>query len=246
MTTSPTLVFIHGAGSNSGFWREQRIAFPHALYPDLPGHTEARDRSDAWEGLRSIDDYADWVERYVEERSLHSVILNGHSMGGAITLTLGMRRPAWLKALVLTSTGARLRVLPRLLDLLRTDYAAAVDLILERSFAPYHAPLSYAQRATLNGARRQLLRTPRHITLADYEACDRFDILPYLSQITLPTLCTAGAQDAMTPPGYSQYLHAHLPHSRLEIIKGAGHMLPIEQPDAYSQALQLFVSGLAV
>src|SRR5207244_3712195 len=110
-----------------------------------------------------------------------SVVLNGHSMGGAIALTLALRRPAWLRAIVLTGTGARLRVLPRLLELLRTDYPAAVDLIVEQSFAPPPpGGLTYAQRAQRNGTKRQLLRTPQAVTLGDYEACDRFDVMPRL------------------------------------------------------------------
>ncbi len=167
-------------------------------------------------------------------------MLNGHSMGGAITLNLALRRPSWLKAIVLTGTGARLRVLPRLLELLREDYPAAVDLILEESFAPPDRELTYAQKARLNGTRRQLLRTPQGITLADYEACDRFDVMEQVEQISVPTLCIVGAQDRMTPPRYSEYLNSRIHDSRLGIIEGAGHMLPLEKPAEYNERVAAF------
>jgi pimeloyl-ACP methyl ester carboxylesterase len=168
-TGRPALIFIHGAGANSDFWHWQQSAFPEAHYLNLPGHYKgsgargqgsdsedtASNPKSKFQNPKSIPAYADWVAQYVEDEGLESVVLNGHSMGGAITMTLALRQPAWLKAIILTGTGARLRVLPRLLELLRTDYPAAVDLIIQDSFAPPSEPLTYAQRARLNGTRRQ-------------------------------------------------------------------------------------------
>ena len=116
--------------------------------------------------------YAGWVADYVERAHLADVVLNGHSMGGAITLTLALERPPWLRAIVLTGTGARLRVSPRLLDLLRTDYPAAVDAIIDPASRPQPPLFNYAQKVRRNGTRRQMLRTPREVALAEYEACD--------------------------------------------------------------------------
>ena len=186
--------------------------------------------------------YAGWVADYVEKERLAEVVLNGHSMGGAITLTLALDRPAWLRAIILTGTGARLRVSPHLLNLLRIDYPAAVDATIESSFAPATAPLSYAQKVRRNGTRRQMLRTPREVAQADYEACDTFDIMERVGEIRLPTLCIVGDQDAMTPVKYSDYLHGSIDGSLLEVVKGAGHMLPLEKPDEYNRKISDFVS----
>jgi pimeloyl-ACP methyl ester carboxylesterase len=242
-TQHSALVFLHGAGSNRDFWYEQRKAFRDALYFNLPGHTEARDHSGAGDGMRSIAEYADWVAWYIERAGLDDVTLNGHSMGGAITLTLALRRPQWLRAIVLTGTGARLRVLPKLLELLRTDYPTAIDLIMDRSFAHPSDPLTFAQQARINGVHRQMLRTPQEVTLGDYEACDRFDVMSLVGEIEVPTLCIVGAQDRMTPPAYSQYLHEQIKGSQLEVIENAGHMLTLEQPEAYNRVLREFTSS---
>lgn len=180
----------------------------------------------------------------MEEVALSRVVLNGHSMGGAITLTLALRRPVWLAGIVLTGTGARLRVLPMLQQLLRTDYPAAVDLIIGQSFAPVPEPLTYKQKLKLNGARRHLLRTPQYVTVVDYEACDRFDVMQQIGNIAVPTLCLVGAQDAMTPPKYSEYLHSRIVGSSLAVIEGAGHMLPLEQPEQYNRHVADFLATL--
>lgn len=128
--------------------------------------------------------------------------------------------------------------------MLRTDYPAAVDLIVEQSFTPPPpGGLTYAQRAQRTGTKRQLLRTPQAVTLGDYEACDRFDVMSRLGEIDVPTLCIMGAQDRMTPPKYTEYLHEHIKGSRLEVIEGAGHMLPLERPVEYNRRLAEFLSG---
>ncbi|MDQ6694794.1 MAG: alpha/beta hydrolase [Chloroflexota bacterium] len=240
MASKPELIFIHGAGSNAGFWQMQREAFPGAHFVNLPGHSEGREPVGE-PGFHSVEEYAGWVARYVEGLGIKSVVLNGHSMGGAITLTLALRRPEWLRGIVLTGTGARLRVLPSLLDLLSDDYVAAVDLIMEWSFATGGDELSYAQKVRHNGTRRQLLRTPSAVTATDYRACNVYDVMPRVREIKLPALCIVGAQDRMTPLRYSQFLHEAIVGSELEIIEGAGHMLPLEQPDRYNRALRSFL-----
>ncbi len=238
-----SLVFIHGAGSNADFWHEQRAAFPNAHYLNLPGHTGGRNGEREGKGRERVEEYADWVAEYIEGAKPARVALNGHSMGGAIAQTLALRRPYWLVGVALTGTGARLRVLPQLLELLDTDYPAAVDLIVARSFAPAEQ-LTYAQKARRNGTRRKTLRTPQAVTLGDYRACDRFDLMSQVDEIAVPTLCIVGALDAMTPPKYSRYLHSRIPGSRLAVIEGAGHMLPLERPQEYNRLLSEFVSGL--
>jgi len=230
------LVFVHGAGSRSDFWHWQRAVFPDAHYLDLPGHGRSQESARS-----SVEEYADWVKGYIESAGLRDVVLDGHSMGGAITLTLALQRPAWLRAIILTGTGARLRVSPRLLELLRSDYRAAVDAIIEMNFAPHYGPLTYMHKVRLNGTRRQLLRTPQEVTLVDYEACDRFDLMESVSKIKLPALCIVGAQDKMSPVHYSEYLHRAIDGSYLEVIQGAGHMLPIEKAEEYNSKVAAFL-----
>jgi pimeloyl-ACP methyl ester carboxylesterase len=231
------IVFVHGAGSSADFWHWQREAFPVARYVNLPGHGG----EPPLPGGASVEGYARWLEGYVAAEGLEKVCLVGHSMGGAIAQQVAVGKPGWLSALGLVGTSASLSVSPRLLETLREDYPAAVDLIVKWSFARPEGELTYAQKVRRNGTRRQMLRTPQEITLGDYEACSRFDLSGQVGEIAVSALVVAGAQDVMVPPEDSQGLHRAIPGSRMVVVPGAGHMLPLERPEEFNRALGEFV-----
>jgi pimeloyl-ACP methyl ester carboxylesterase len=240
-------LFIHGAGSNAGFWHQQQPHFSNAVYLDLPGHL-----SPGRGGIEAVqlegDDYSlagysDAVERHIERESEGGVVLVGHSMGGAVALDLALREPLWLQRLVLTNTGARLSVSDELLALLRTDYRAAVEWIVDHSFGAASATTTYAERIARNGTRRKLLRARPEVVLADYVSCRDFDVRSRLSEISVPALVVVGEQDGMTPPHLGRELCDGLPHASLRVIEGAGHMVPIERPEEYNNVVREFFEG---
>jgi pimeloyl-ACP methyl ester carboxylesterase len=248
-----TLIFVHGAGSSADFWHLQQVAFPLAYYVNLPGHVGREPGATSKEPLEelssivhrpsSIAGYADGLAEYIECNGLERVVLAGHSMGGSVALELALRQPDWLGGLVLTCAGARYPVSARLVELLREDYETAVDFILAQSFAPHEGALMYKQRAVRYGTRRQMLRTPPEVVMSDYEACAEFDVKDRLTEINAPTLVIAGGEDRLTPPTLSRELHMGIKGSRLVIVEGAGHMLPMEWPDEYNGAVQRFLAN---
>jgi pimeloyl-ACP methyl ester carboxylesterase len=229
-------VFVHGAGGSSAFWDLVRPAFPGAWCPDLPGHAAGRPRR-ANEpappdepGRASIEEYADWLMAQVAAQGWPAVALVGHSMGGAIAQVVGLRRPPWLRALVLSGTGARLRVAPEFLELLERDPDAAVDWVIERNFAT--PPNGYRRE----GIRRQLARIPPAVRLADYRACNAFNVMAQVAnrELHAPALVLCGAEDRQTPPKYSTYLAEHIRGAILAYVPDAGHFAPVEQPAAWA------------
>jgi len=239
-TTPPQWVFVHGAAGSSSFWDLVRPAFPEAWAVDLPGHAAGRARrsepvpATADPILESIDAFANWLMDEIAARHWGAVVLVGHSMGGAIAQVVALRQPVWLHDVVLSSTGPILPVPDELIDLVQRDYPAAVDWLLAYSFAT--PPTGYRRE----GIRRQLLRIPPALTLADYRACNAFDIRVILEQVqwTIPTVIVCGEEDQMTPPAYSEFLAAHMAGAQLGLIENAGHMAPVEQPAAWVAAVQ--------
>ncbi len=230
---APRLVFVHGAGGIARGWDLQRLAFPEAVAPDLPGH------AGEGHGYRRIEDYVAWLRAKGTAQGWFPAVLAGHSMGGAITLEYALSFPNDVVGIVLISAGARLRVQPAILDGLRTDHAATVDRIVR---------LSLAREANPRLARRlidTMMAVPPEVTAGDFEASNAFDVMNRLDGIHLPALIIAGREDQLTPPRYAEYLHAHLPRSRLVWIDGAGHAVHLERPREVNQAIRQFLDDLA-
>jgi len=64
-------------------------------------------------------------------------------------------------------------------------------------------------------------------------------------RIEVPTLCVVGDQDGSTPPALVRSLAALIPGSRFEIIRDAGHIPCVEQPEALTALIRDFVASLA-
>jgi pimeloyl-ACP methyl ester carboxylesterase len=86
--------------------------------------------------------------------------------------------------------------------------------------------------------------TPRGIAGALRGMGKRPDRRADLARISVPTLVLVGEEDLVTPPADAKALAAAIPNARLEIIAGAGHMAPYENPAAANAVILEFLKGL--
>ncbi|MDR5695841.1 MAG: alpha/beta hydrolase [Armatimonadota bacterium] len=227
----PRLLLIHGSGGRGQIWQYQLLAFPGAEAPDLPGHPYGK-------GCSRVEEYVEWIREYIQSRAWGQVVLGGHSLGGAIALGYALTYPGDLHGLILVGTGARLRVRQEFLSGLIEDYARTVEELLGWLFGPGADP------RVVEKTRQVLRETQPEVTHGDFLACHGFDVMDRVGEIRVPTLVICGAEDRMTPPKYSEYLHAHIPNSRLVIVTGAGHMVMLEQPEKVNEAIGEFLETL--
>ncbi len=234
----PPVILIHGAGGTYLHWPpEVRRLEGRRIYAlDLPGHG----KSDGV-GKQSIEEYARAVVDFMKALKLRSAVLVGHSMGGAIALTLALKYRRRVLALGLIGTGARLRVAPAILESTSSPatFQTAVQMITDWAFGPETDP----ERKAL--AAQRMAETRPAVLHGDFLACDAFDVMDRLEKISIPTLILCGTEDKLTPPRYSEYLHEHIPSSRLVLVEGAGHMVMLERPYAVAEALQNLLGKLS-
>lgn len=217
------LVLIHGAGGNHLSWPSQlrRLSGYRVYSPDLPGHGKSKGH-----GLQGIESYGKVTAAWIQGLELPKIFLAGHSMGGAIALWVALKHPELVRGLILISSGARLPVNLSLIEEMATQvgFPTAVDKITSWSFS------SRIEPALVENVKKQMLKTRPSVLAGDFRACDSFDLSGQLGEITVPTLVLVGNEDRMTPERFSEGLAAGIPGAELEVISGAGHMLPLEKP----------------
>jgi pimeloyl-ACP methyl ester carboxylesterase len=225
--TGEGLVFLHGAGGRGLVWQHQALAFPRARTPDLPGRAGgAPDRVEIHlAALRHAFSGGPWV-------------VAGHSLGGAIALLWALEHRADVRGLILIGAGARMRVNPAWLDGIALRDPAAIEEFGSWWFGPAAGPRLREKSLAL------LRATPPDVVLADLRAADGFDVRARLDGLQTPALIMCGADDRLTPPKVSQYLHEHLAGSSLEIVPDAGHMVMLEQPRAVNEAIRRFLEQI--
>jgi pimeloyl-ACP methyl ester carboxylesterase len=189
---------------------------------------------------------ADDIHALLESIGASPCVLGGLSMGGYVALAYARKYPTDLRGLALIDTRAEAdtpegkRGRETMAELARTKGAAAVaDQMMPKMTAP-DAPQARP------GAVKRLRSImdacpPTTIAHALLAMRDRPDYRGDLPSIQVPTLIVVGDADAITPPAMAEAMHKAIPGSILAVIKGAGHMAPMEQPAQVSQALWGFV-----
>ncbi len=229
----PVLVLIHGAGGSRLLWPPQLRRLPGAtVYTlDLPGHGRSGGRA-----CDTIGCYAEAVAAFLDKVVVERAVLMGHSMGGAVALTLALDFADRVAGLVLVASGARLRVAPAILDSIRTDFARTVELISRAIWSPGANP------TLVERGRQALVEAGPSVLLSDLTACDHFDVMERLREIASPTLVIGGSADLLTPLKYTRFLAEHISGAHSVIIEGAGHMVMLERPAEVTRAVLRFLN----
>lgn len=225
------LLLIHGSGGNHTHWPEVLRELPGVCAIDLPGHGQS-----GGNGRHCVDDYADVINAFVAELNLCNVTLAGHSLGGAIVQCLALRSPEWLERIILVGTGARLRVASAILDGILSHFEKTTDLICDYAFGPT------ASDELIQAGREGFLKTEPEVIHGDYSACNKFDIMDSVKEITLPTLIISATADKLTPVKYGEYLYRQISGSQISIIQEGGHMMGLERPSEFTESIRKFFS----
>lgn len=240
-TRGRKVIFIHAAGSNGHAWHYQYEALGETHSPialDLPGHG----RSGGVEGLRSIQDYADFTIAFADALKIDSAVFAGRSMGGAVAMDLAARYPSRVQGLLLMATAAKFNIPAERIELWRA-------VTMGRSGQPFnndgYSPKTIAEkREVIQEGWGEQIRTDPRTRWGDMVAAAEVDLRDRLGEIKAPTLILAGADDQVTPLADAELLKSGIRGARLEVIADAAHNLTTERPAEVNAAVAKFLADL--
>lgn len=194
--------------------------------------------SDTMHSPWNLDDYCNFVMKFIKLLNLNNPILIGHSHGGRVILKLtasGMLNPP--KIILLDSAG----LIPKksLKQKLRAKSFKAIKTVLSLPVVKNYS------EDLLNKARR-------HYGSADYNAAPEVlrktmvslvntDLRDILHQIKCPTLLIWGENDTATPLSDAKIIESKISDAGLCVIKGAGHYSFCENPYQAHAILNSFI-----
>ena len=228
-----TVIFIHGSGGSGHFWKPQVEGLAeraNTLALDLPGH--GRSGEDEKE---TIADYSKAVLDFIEAIDAHNAILCGLSLGGAIVQQLLLDDAERFGAGILIGTGAKLTVSPAIFETIEKDYASFVDMLCKL------ASSKNTDANVIQPFREDLIKCRPEVTYADFQACNRFDVIEKLAEISVAVLVISAEDDKLIPLRYAQFLEDSIPNATRKHIQNAGHIAPMEKPQEVSQAIIEFL-----
>lgn len=235
----PVVLLVHGAGMDSTVWQLQTRYLGHrgcrAIAVDLPAH--GRSEGDA---MKSVEDMADWVARFVDAADLGAVHVVGHSMGTFIALELASRHSTIVESMTLCGTSTSMPVHPDLVSAAENDLPAAAALMASWAHArPAHLGLNPTPGLwMLGGARALVENSAPGVLFTDFQACMAYaGAEAAAAATTCPATVVIGLGDKMTPPKGGRTLAACLPDAHVIELLDTGHMMMTENPRAIKQAI---------
>jgi magnesium chelatase accessory protein len=242
MGQGPTLLMLHGAGAATHSWRDLAPMLARrftVVAPDLPGHGFTQTPPGV--GL-SLPGMAGAVSELLEAMQMQPALAVGHSAGAAVAIR--MRLDGRIGDGGVVSVNGALRPFPGAAGHIFPVMAKALFLnpLAIQAFAwRARRPGAVAQLIESTGSRidaagldyyGRLLGTTGHVAGA-LGMMAHWDLQPLVASLPAlqgPLTLIAAENDRAVPPSVARTAHRSLPHSRLTIVSGLGHLAHEEDP----------------
>ena len=238
----PPVLFLHALGTDLSLWDGVLPLLPDGpryVRLDMRGHGV----SDCPPPPYSMGALIRDAERAMEMLGIRDAVVVGLSIGGMIAQGLAVKRLDLVRGLVLSNTAAKIATAETWaarIDAVRKDGMAAVtDPTIERWF-----PRSFRATAAAQHWRDRLLAQDPEGWIGCAAAIAGTDFYTTTATLTLPTLALAGIEDGSTPADLVRETAALIRGSRFELIRGAGHLPPVDRPEAWARAVSDFLTSI--
>ncbi|MFA7061050.1 MAG: alpha/beta hydrolase [Pedobacter sp.] len=243
------LVLIHGFPLCRKMWRPQAEALAKAgcrvITPDLRGFGE----SGLTPGPANMDNYSDDIVALMDHLEIDKAVVGGMSMGGYVLLNILERYPGRVAApiFIVTKAGGDDEAgKARRTALAEACHAQGSMPVAEAFRKILFAPETLTDNPELVEEALGWMNATNPQGAVDglFAMRDRKDFVALLGGISQPALVIGADQDQAIPLENSRIIAEGLPDAELCILHGGGHMVNMEQPVAFNDAIMEFLAEL--
>lgn len=238
------LVLIHGFPLDHRIWKHQLAGLSdccRVIAVDLKGFG----KSVSTEAF-TMESMADELHQLLQQLGALPCVIGGLSMGGYIALAFAEKFAADLKGFILVDSKTEADP-----QAAKENRQKLADLAMHSGAAPVAAQMmpkmlatsAFADKPDVVKVMQQIMESVPPLTIASacYAMRDRPDRTALLSTFTFPSLVVLGESDVLIPVSMGEAMKQLMPKGQLAVIPSAGHMSPLEQPEAFNDVLRKFM-----
>lgn len=242
------IIFLHGFPFSKAMWQLQ-LDFLKDSYRliscDIRGFGKSTDETSPL----SIDLFADDLIAFMDKLDIDKAIVCGLSMGGFIALNALQKIPNRFHALILCDTQCIADSIEvkekryKTIDEIKKDGVTNFNEGFIKNV--FHKDSITNKKELVEQLKTVVFANSKHIITEGLVAlAERAETCTTLNRITIPTLIICGRQDEVTPLLQSEFMHATINGSILQIIDNVGHVSNLEHPDEFNKHLLDFLTRL--
>ncbi len=219
-----TIILIHGSGQSHVVWSLTTQYLSDQGYNvfavDLPGHGNSEGES-----LRTIEESADWLEKFTKTIGINTLSILGHSQGCLIALEYANKFPSKIKKLIFVAGSYEIPVNKSLINLAQSGDMESLNLMMKWGYG-------YSKQFIGGNPLQKILnssREVREVLAVDLVACNNYkNGIKAAKEIKFPTLFIFGELDKMIKIENGKKFADLVKGSIIHIIKDCGHMIILE------------------
>ena len=250
-TSKEWVTFVHGAGGSSSIWFKQVRDFKkhfNVLILDLRGHGNSKPKlKDTFKTKYTFDSITSDIVEVIDSLKIEKSHFIGISLGTILIRNLAEKRPELVKSMIMGGAIIKMNFRSQVLMKVSNIFKSVVPyMMLYKLFAFIIMPKK-------NHKKSRLLFVNEAKKLYQKEFLRWFkltsEINPLLrffrtKDINIPTLYVMGAEDHLFLPSIKNIVAKHVTSS-LFVIDNCGHVVNVEQPEAFNNQTIGFINSLA-
>ena len=232
------VLLLHGWGSNIGLFASMTEVLKkkyRVIAPDMPGFGLSQEPEKAW----TVDDYVDFILKFLEPFNPKKLIVLGHSFGGRVIFKMNSRKLPFeiTKAILIDVAGIKPeKSLKR--KIIEPIYSLGEKILRLRPVKALFPDLLEDLKKS-HGSEDYRSATPvMRETLVNTVNEDLKDLMPNMK---MPVLLIWGELDTATPLSDAKYMENVIPDAGLVTVKGAGHYSFLENQPLVNNVLASFL-----